>query len=594
RFGTITFFDSYSNKSKIVTITQPGTVSFSVTPSNANFGATSPLSTQVNILGYQNWNITSKPSWITTTSSSGYGSASFQLIAQPNNGNPRSGTVSIFDNFTSRTQNITVNQASSLNPFSVTPSAPSYSSASGTTVQISVVSAGQWSVSNLPAWVYTNISSGIGNATVYAYANYNSGGPRSGIITFHDDYSSSNAFVTITQPGSNYFSVTPSSISFSAASPTNSTVNIYSNYGWSITSKPSWITPSYSSGYGNSSIQLYAQPNTGNVRSGTVTVYDTYNGNTQYISVNQASSIYGFSVTPSAPNYSSASGTSVQISVVSPGQWSATNYPSWISVNPSSGIGNTSVNAYAGYNSGLKRFGTITFYDNSTSSYAYVTITQPGYSNFNISPTSLQFGKGAVSKQLQITANGSWYVSSTPSWLSSDVSSGYGNAVINLLTSSNSGAVRYGTLVFYDYNSSSYVNANVSQDGVSSVFTVSPSNISFSSASPTSTSVNIVATGTWNITSIPNWIYTSTSSGKGQQSINIYAYSTSSSQPRKGTISIYDASNQSTNYLCVSQSNNSPIGTLTITALNQIREYGDPNNFNYTLSGFKNGDNSSI
>ena len=85
-----------------------------------------------------------------------------------------------------------------------------------------------------------------------------------------------------------FISVSASSVSeFAAAGGTSEAVTVSTNVSWSIQSKPSWITPSASSGTGGASITFTASANDGSARNGSV-VLATPEGQTCSVAVSQA------------------------------------------------------------------------------------------------------------------------------------------------------------------------------------------------------------------------------------------------------------------------------------------------------------------
>jgi hypothetical protein len=168
--------------------------------------------------------------------------------------------------------------------------------------------------------------------------------------------------------------VSPTSLSYSSAAGSQ-TVNVTSNTSWNVSDDRSWITTSGSSGSGNGSFTVSATANTGAARSGTVTVVG--GTVTRTISVSQAAT-GEISLSPSSLSLPSTSGTH-NVTVTSPGSWSATKTDSWITSITSSGTtgGNLAVTV-AENTTGNSRSGNITVTSGSVNSTLSVTQTSAG------------------------------------------------------------------------------------------------------------------------------------------------------------------------------------------------------------------------
>ncbi|MBC8321264.1 MAG: DNRLRE domain-containing protein [Bacteroidetes bacterium] len=148
---------------------------------------------------------------------------------------------------------------------------------------------------------------------------------------------------------------------------------------------------------------------------------------------------------PSGTTVSSNSGTQ-NISVTSNGvsTWTASETCYWVSISPTSGIGNGNVTAtYQANTSSNSRSCTITFTcDNSTDTYV---LEQLGNSDCTVSvPSGNTVSYSSGTKNIPVTSNGNgwWTASETCYWVSISPTSGIGNgnvtATYQANTSSNS------------------------------------------------------------------------------------------------------------------------------------------------------------
>ena len=88
---------------------------------------------------------------------------------------------------------------------------------------------------------------------------------------------------------------------------------------------------------------------------------------------------------------------------------------------------------------------TITAKAGDVSASCVVTVTGV---NITVSPESLSFLASGGTKSIQITCNGDWSVYGTPDWCTLSMTSGSGNATIQLTSANNSGAQRTAQLTF--------------------------------------------------------------------------------------------------------------------------------------------------
>jgi Glycosyl hydrolases family 43/Viral BACON domain len=181
------------------------------------------------------------------------------------------------------TNNFTVGQCGTL---SVSPTSYTFPSSSGGSTAISVTANENWTVSSNASWLTSTPSSGSNNGTFEAEAaSYTGSTPRGGVLTVSTTNGQS-ATVTVTQPGTDSLSVSPTSLTLSNAA-SQTTINVTSNAAsWTVSSdSATWLTVSAASGSGNGSFTATASANTGSARNGTITL--TGGGLSATVSVSQ-------------------------------------------------------------------------------------------------------------------------------------------------------------------------------------------------------------------------------------------------------------------------------------------------------------------
>lgn len=216
------------------------------------------------------WSATSNAAWVTVTSGgSGTGSGPVSFSVAANTGSARTGTITVAG------QTFTVRQAAAAvtcsYAISATNAAIAASGGSGT-VGVSAGAACGWTATSNAAWLtVTSGSTGGGNGLVAFSVAANPGGARTGTITV------AGQTFTVTQAAavSCAYTISPATANVDDKGGTRTvTVSTASGCAWTARSDaPSWITvTSGASGTGSGSVQVLVDRNTGNARTGTVTI----------------------------------------------------------------------------------------------------------------------------------------------------------------------------------------------------------------------------------------------------------------------------------------------------------------------------------
>ena len=219
---------------------------------------------------------------------------------------------------------------------------------------INVTSSVDWLVDNLPSWltVDTNTGSNNGSFTITSVANSTT--------------EQRNANVTITGGGitqvlevsqlGSFLNIT-GAINF-GPDASSQNLNIVSNVSWSLSGLPSWLTANTTSGTGDGVVVLTATDNnTGSQRTATLEV--TGSGLTRQSFITQSE--IQISVNPTSQNTGVFGGVTT-IDLFCNSDWVMQSKPSWVSVTPTSGVGNESVTINVQpNNTGANRSGTVVF-----------------------------------------------------------------------------------------------------------------------------------------------------------------------------------------------------------------------------------------
>ena len=197
--------------------------------------------------------------------------------------------------------------------------------------------------------------------------------------------------------------------------------SIYSNAGWEVKSKPSWLTVTNGTGNaGTSNLTVTVAANTGGARTGNIVLKSKAGAATYTIPIRQAGVTDNITAAPStiAAGYIHLP---VTVAVSSFGTWTISQRDPWITPSQYSGPNGTSnVTLTIGDNTTTDaRTGTITFCDQDTQQIAVVTVNQGGKpTSINLDPTKVTASKtSGTFRQVICGSTNGWAVTEKPSWV---------------------------------------------------------------------------------------------------------------------------------------------------------------------------------
>jgi uncharacterized protein (TIGR02145 family) len=422
---------------------------------------------------------------------------------------------------------------------SVTPSSRNVGSESGTTT-FSVSNTGvdtmAWTaeVTSGNNWL-TIISGESGSDSGTISCRYDANvetDPRTGVIRITATGASGSPMdVTVTQQAqvSCAYNIFPTSDSFSAdgESKSISVTPSSSTCTWTTSESLSWVSLSPTSGTGSGDVTVSVDPNTGDARSGSVTIA----GETYEISQEHAPCTY--SISPTSGSFDSSGGSS-SVSVtasISSCSWSASESPDWITLSPTSGTGSGSVTITTTENAGVARTGSITIAGETYS------VSQAAPCTYNLSSLSNTFASSGGTLTVFINASSSsceWTASEGLDWVSLSPTSGIGNGTVTITVAANTGTVRRGSVTLAGLTYS--INQ---EERPPCTYSISPSSGSFSSGGGTIT-VSVTASSTsceWTASESLDWISLSPTSGTGDETLTITS-TENTGDARSGSISM--------------------------------------------------------
>lgn len=271
--------------------------------------------------------------------------------------------------------------------------------------------------STLPSWASFNKST-----STFTIQSTTSTTGRTAKVYFDQDESGKRDYAELTQtgytpPADNYVftwddgSTSSKSESFQATDAVSAAITLVStkngsNYPWSVSSKPSWITTSTTS----SKVTISASDNSGSARSGEVVLTQSGSGKTLTVNVSQdakpAENVYVFTITPNTydASYSSASfilrtvstknGSKIGYSLTSGGT-------DWVVVSTT---GKITVEILKNTTSST-RSTTLVFTQDESGKTQSIEITQSGHTptyTFNVTPTNLSVTAAETNETLTV------------------------------------------------------------------------------------------------------------------------------------------------------------------------------------------------
>ena len=460
RNAIVTLKSSRYNKTASFNVEQAGTYLRIDTTSIGYF----PLSggkRSVPVVSNAAWEISSCPSWITTSTKSGNaGNTSFDMEVKENKDLSRDGVIVIKNAALS----YRINVIQSGVQLDLGKQTMSFTNAKGSDT-FTIKSNSSWTVtSDKPSWCTVDQSSGSGNATIKVSVTANTTeSSRDAIITVKAGNVSRQVKVT---QAALQLKLSKETLSFTPNSG-NNTFTITSNVSWTVTSnKTSWCTVDKSSGSNNATIKVSVTDNTSvssrdaiiTVKSGDVSkqVKVTQDGVT-------------LTVSESSLSFTSSAGNKTFTITSNYASWTvSSNQTSWCTVDKSSGSTTSStikvtVTANTSSNS---RSATITVKSGNASKA--VSVSQAGKATFTATMNTTNYKAEGDYWGLNVTA------SSSVSWTISRPTS---DTWVHLGSSSNTSTKYNGTgtasvWIYVDKNSTSskrYSTLTVSASGYTSI-----------------------------------------------------------------------------------------------------------------------------
>jgi S-layer family protein/all-beta uncharacterized protein len=402
------------------------------------------------------WTAVSNDAFITVNSGSpGSGNGTVNYTVAANTGPARMGTMTIAGITFTVTQN-------SGCTFMLSSMSQNFVAAGGmNSVNVTAGAGCMWTAVSNDAFITVNSGTpGSGNGTVNYTVTANTGPARMGTMTI------AGITFTVTQNSGCTFMLSSMSQNFVAAGGMNS-VNVTAGAGcmWTAVSNDAFIiVDSGTPGSGNGTVNYHVTANTGQMRTGTMTIAGIT------FTVTQDSGCT-FMLTPTSQNFVAAGGmNSVNVTQTTSCSWTAVSNDAFIIVDSGTpGSGNGTVNYHVTANTGPMRTGTMTI------AGITFTVTQDAACAFMLSSTSQNFvAAGGMDSVNVITGTGcTWTAVSNNAFITVNSGTpGSGNGTVGYTVAANVGPARMGTMTIAG------ITFTVTQDG-GCTFTLSRDHQSF-------------------------------------------------------------------------------------------------------------------
>ena len=428
------------------------------------------------------------------------------------------------------------------NTLSVSPTNLNVGSDAGQ-VSFDVNSNTNWTVTKTASWFWISPDNGSGNGNVQVnYQENTSTSSRSATITVSAN-GVSDRVVTITQSGATpaaTLAANPMNLTFDANGG-NQTITVSSNLSWTASDNVGWLSIAPSSGSNNGTITVTAQNNTStNNRSGFITLRGNGVSDVR-VSVNQTGATPVPFMTVSRTNLNfDAGGGNATVNISSNVSWSATDDVSWLSLAPSTGSNNGSLNITCQQNSSASsRTARITVSGGGVSSRV-INVAQEAAqtTNLTVNPSTVNVSSEAGQASFSISSNTNWTVNKTTPWFWLNPGSGSGNGTVSINYEENTSAQeRTGTITVSANGVNRTVTVKQAGKTSNSFLTVNPTEINISSGSG-AYNINVSSNVNWTVSESASWVNLSKNSGSNNDMFTINIETNPTNQERVALIRV--------------------------------------------------------
>jgi hypothetical protein len=394
------------------------------------------------------WNIGSTADWLTVSPTSGNGSATLSIVAQPNTAE-QGRSVEIRATTKDNSASLTISQEgtpSGEDPggedpggedpehfLTISPNELQFV-CTGEDKVITIECDEAWSIAGDTDWIAFDKTEGEGNDEVVVTVGEN---PlhemRSAEMEFRSA-SGISAVINVSQEASpiqHFLNVTPNGLSFGKEGESMD-VTIECDADWQVVFDADWLTASVNEGTGNGTVTFTASPNVFmEMRAVMVTINSRPLSRTISVRQSPGDEPIWANVTPDSLFVPRAGGSRT-ISVTSNHTWTVT-VPSWITMPVVSGEGDATLELMVDYNSSTSsRMGEI-IVQHGAEVLATVVVIQEGIpSILTTDVTEINLPAEGGVGIIRLTANQGWWIRNSASWIECTPMDGTGDMEISV------------------------------------------------------------------------------------------------------------------------------------------------------------------
>ncbi len=465
-------------------------------------------------IGYK---ITSLPEWVNQTNKTTSGNTdTFTFKADANaSTSPREGVI-VFCNDNNECVPVTVKQAGANVFLSVTPGSLTFAS-QGQTKSISIKSNTDWKASSNKSWVNLDMQEGRGDAElcISTIENTNTS-ERTATITIKTDDGKLTSSINITQNKAEVFlSVSGSTLLTVAANSGCQMISVKSNTKWKVKHFGyNWALASKTEGCGNAQFSINVNENpTCKKRASYVTVMTIDEKIQKEIKIEQEGRKDVIFKAGKNEFNVNAESNYIFVYIYHSIGYKIYSLPDWISMG---GYAVTSdyedelgVSIKKNTNTAPRK-GDIVF-RNDNGECISITVKQDGYNpefpSLSVSQTSMRkFRPSATSVQFSIRTNSSWIATPSETWIKLSMTSGNGNANVNLYAEANNSlSERMATITVKTTDGKSTCTIYLAQEGANDVFNIEKDEYNVSAIGD-NIQINVTHNIGCKIISTPAWV----------------------------------------------------------------------------------------
>ncbi|MBK8806971.1 MAG: BACON domain-containing protein [Bacteroidales bacterium] len=427
---------------------------------------------------------------------------------------------------------VKVNISQQANTYGIKDTLLNFSANAGSSSLLSIKTAKEWTILQLPSWIKADVSAWKGSADVVLTADANpltTTRQASFVVSLQTESGAYvNGIVKVQQQASAE-GISTNEFVLEAAQGSLASLTIKKALAWTITDAPQWLMLSASSGSGSGSVAFIAMQNNSAYERVAQLKLSYADASVVYINVRQKAQAPSFVFNPTSVSFAAAENSTASVSVKSNTYWGLAYMPNWIlngslySFGDSSFVLSASQNPYTV----ARKAQFIAYYQSVQNEYlgGDTILVSQSASSMGVSDSVVSVAAAAGSSaSVKVQTSNRWQISSMSSWLQTNSSSGNGNADISFTAQANPfSVVRRGYVVIrLQLSQSQFLYATVVVKQSAAASGISANFISFENTMSTE-SFSISSATSWNVSKLPTWLSASPMSGTGNGSVTLTA-----------------------------------------------------------------------